>query len=89
MIMAMNKHHCTFGGCPKSSEQPYTDGWSNLCAWGPGIPDGFYCKPHADALEAMLMDGTLAEIQKRQRPVDARLKDRSRPPRKRERAGAA
>jgi len=54
---------CTFDGCNATSEQPYTDGWANLADWRPGVKDGFYCKAHADALEAMLMDGSLGEIQ--------------------------
>jgi hypothetical protein len=42
---------CTFRGCRARTFQPYTDGWANLSAWGPGIPDGWYCGPHADAIE--------------------------------------
>ena len=54
---------CTFDGCTAKSDQPFTDGWSSLGDWGPGIKDGLYCKAHADALEAMLEDGSLGEIQ--------------------------
>ena len=61
--MSITPIRCTFHGCNATTEQPFTDGWADLCAWGPGIKDGFYCKAHADALEAMLEDGSLAEIQ--------------------------
>jgi hypothetical protein len=60
----MTKHHCTFHGCTRASEQPFTDGWASLGSWGPGIPDGLYCRAHADALEQMLETGELAAIQK-------------------------
>jgi hypothetical protein len=43
---------CSFEGCWRTSAQPYTDGWVNLSGWGVGIKDGFYCRPHADAIEA-------------------------------------
>ena len=39
-----------------------SDGWADLGGWGRGVKDGFYCKAHADALETMLMDGSLYEI---------------------------
>ena len=42
---------CTFNGCHARTFQPYTDGWASLAAWGPGILDGWYCGPHADAIE--------------------------------------
>jgi hypothetical protein len=54
---------CTFKGCPKTTEQPFTDGWANLGDWGPGIEDGFYCRAHADALEDLLVSGELGGIQ--------------------------
>jgi hypothetical protein len=57
------KHRCAFGGCWRTSAQPYTDGWANLCDWGLGIPDGFYCGPHADAIEALNDSGELDYIQ--------------------------
>jgi hypothetical protein len=34
-----------------------------LSDWGPGIERGFYCKPHADALEALCDGGELDYIQ--------------------------
>lgn len=46
---------CTFEGCWKTSERPFADGWADLGAWGPGVPDGMYCPQHAAALEAGLM----------------------------------
>jgi hypothetical protein len=48
------KIRCTWDGCWRSSKQPYADGWAHLMLWGPGVPDGFYCKPHADAIDAVL-----------------------------------
>lgn len=54
---------CTFGGCTAKSEQPTEDGWAYLASWGTGIKDGFYCKAHAEALDAMHEDGSLGEIQ--------------------------
>jgi hypothetical protein len=43
---------CSFEGCWRTTWQPYTDGWAGLASWGPGIPDGFYCKQHAAAIDA-------------------------------------
>jgi hypothetical protein len=34
-----------------TTEQPIKDGWANLVDQGPGLPDGYYCKAHADALK--------------------------------------
>jgi hypothetical protein len=48
---------CAWDGCWRHTSQPYTDGWANLVSWGPAVQDGFYCQPHAEALEAVLMDG--------------------------------
>jgi hypothetical protein len=47
--------------CPATTTQPYSDDWSGLAAWGPGIPDGFYCKRCADAIEAALEADELEE----------------------------
>jgi hypothetical protein len=47
---------CTFEGCPKTSEQPRLDGWGYLLDWGPGVPDGFYCREHREAIEAIHWD---------------------------------
>jgi hypothetical protein len=33
-----------------------TEGWAQLVAWGPGIPDGIYCPEHARAIEAIEAD---------------------------------
>jgi hypothetical protein len=44
---------CTYEGCRATSEAPATDGWRQLVDW-PGIADGWYCRPHADALEAVI-----------------------------------
>ena len=57
-------HHCKFEGCRKTVEYPQTfmfppEGWSYLYKYGPGIPDGLHCKEHADAIEAVLMEGGL------------------------------
>ena len=54
------RYRCAFPGCHRSTDRyPYVVGWANLCDWGPGIPDGFYCKPHADAIEALNDSGEL------------------------------
>jgi hypothetical protein len=47
---------CTFSGCRAKTWQPYADGWAGLASWGPGIPDGFYCRAHADAIESLFGD---------------------------------
>jgi len=41
-----------------TTEQPTKDGWAN-CDWGPGIPGGYYCPAHADAIEKVLEEGGL------------------------------
>jgi hypothetical protein len=53
---------CTFAGCWQKTSQPFTDGWTNLGPWGPGIPEGWYCKPHAAALEALEESGELDRL---------------------------
>jgi hypothetical protein len=47
--------NCTFEGCLKTTENP-TGGWRLFSGWGPDH-DGLYCREHADALEAALLDG--------------------------------
>jgi hypothetical protein len=49
---------CSFGDhnelqCRATTEQPTVDGWPYLESWGPGIPDGYYCPAHADAIERL------------------------------------
>jgi hypothetical protein len=53
------KARCSWEGCWRTSTQPYTDGWAILMSWGPHVKDGLYCKAHADALEALEMEGAL------------------------------
>jgi len=48
---------CAYKGCWHRTSQPTLDGWTNLGPWGPGI--GWYCKPHAAALEALEESGEL------------------------------
>jgi hypothetical protein len=50
---------CAFKGCPKTSERPFADGWADLAGWGPGVPDGLYCREHTEALEALLVASKL------------------------------
>jgi hypothetical protein len=57
---------CAFSGCRQTTWQPYTDGWASLMGWGAGIPDGWYCKPHADAIDALDKSGELDSIQTKQ-----------------------
>jgi hypothetical protein len=59
---------CTFDGCNATHRaviSPFLldDGWAWLEQWGPGIKDGIYCPAHVAALDAMLEDGSLKEIQ--------------------------
>jgi hypothetical protein len=63
------RHRCQFEGCLRTVEWPEVftlppEGWSWLQDWGPGVPEGMYCKPHADALEALLVSGELESIQR-------------------------
>jgi len=59
--------YCSFSGCHRSIiRRDYfvpPEGWAYLSDWGPGIKRGFYCKPHADALEALNDSGELDYIQ--------------------------
>jgi hypothetical protein len=32
------------------------DGWGYLSDWGPGVPDGLYCREHKEAIEALHWD---------------------------------
>lgn len=51
------KIQCSFWGCERTTLHPYADGWANLTEWGPSVKNGFYCQAHADALEAVLLEG--------------------------------
>jgi hypothetical protein len=60
-------YHCAFKVCHKAVEYPEVfmlppDGWAWLSGWGPGVKDGMYCKPHASALEELLMAGGLNDV---------------------------
>lgn len=62
------KMKCTYDGCHRTHRRVISailldDGWAYLADWGPGVKEGYYCPAHADALSAMLEDGSLAEIQ--------------------------
>jgi hypothetical protein len=59
----MMLRHCTFEGCPKTTENWLDDRWAHLDGWGIGVREGYYCREHADALEALLENGELEEIQ--------------------------
>jgi hypothetical protein len=48
---------CSWKGCGRTTMQPTLDGWAILSDWGPHVKDGYYCKEHADALEAVLVEG--------------------------------
>jgi len=50
----MAHYRCRFEGCGKTTENWLGDGWSSISDWGPGVPDGLYCREHAAALEAAL-----------------------------------
>jgi hypothetical protein len=49
----MMLRRCEFEGCNKTSEHPRLQGWSYLTDWGPGVPDGYYCPEHKEAIEAI------------------------------------
>jgi hypothetical protein len=60
---------CAFKGCNQTHRRVISgflldDGWAFLAGWGPGVEDGCYCPAHAAALDAMLEDGSLEEIQR-------------------------
>ena len=59
----MAKHRCTFEGCGKTTARPGADGWAYLSDHGPGVPDGLYCRAHAEAIEAVLPE--IVEDQRR------------------------
>jgi hypothetical protein len=59
------KYRCPFTDhnglqCSATSEQPYTDGWTNG-SWGDVYPEGFYCPKHADALDKVEEEGGFDE----------------------------
>jgi hypothetical protein len=54
------KIRCSWEGCWRTTARPYSDGWGYLIGWGPPVKDGWHCKAHGDALEAV-MDGGLDE----------------------------
>jgi hypothetical protein len=57
-----NKIQCPFfNECHAATDQPTADGWAHLSSWGPGIPDGWYCSAHADAIEQVLEAGGFEE----------------------------
>ena len=60
--MDMTLHHCTFAGCWRTSEQPSLDGWTGFDDLAPGVPDGWYCREHVAALEALLVAGKLDDL---------------------------
>ena len=55
------KIRCAWDGCWRTTAHPDTDGWAYLCSWGPAVKDGYYCKAHADAIEAVEMEGGFDE----------------------------
>jgi hypothetical protein len=56
----MQNTRCCWEGCWRSTTRPMFDG-SYLFNWGPHIQDGWYCKAHADAIEAVSDEGGLEE----------------------------
>jgi hypothetical protein len=71
LFKAMKLRRFTFEGCPKTSERPFSEGWAELVAWGPGIPDGLYCKEYTAAIEAIEAD-IGAEYDRLRRPRGTR-----------------
>jgi hypothetical protein len=53
---------CSLEGCWRSTTRhPFLDDWTYLASWGPAVKDGYYCQAHADALEAVLLEGGFDE----------------------------
>jgi len=42
---------CAAKGCAATTTTPGIDRWAWIQDWGEGVPDGFYCPKHGDALE--------------------------------------
>jgi hypothetical protein len=51
------KIRCAWDGCWRTTAHPYADDWAYLCSWPPPVKDGYYCRSHTDAIEAVDMDG--------------------------------
>jgi hypothetical protein len=47
-------HHCEAAGCPETTEQPMKDGWTYFGGFEDDSGMGFYCRHHAEALNAFL-----------------------------------
>jgi len=46
---------CAYPGCPARTDNRLR--WAHLTNWAGGLPDGYYCPAHAEALEAILAEG--------------------------------
>jgi hypothetical protein len=56
------KIRCAWEGCWRSTTRhPFLDDWAYLIGWGPAVKAGYYCKEHADAIEAVEMEGGFDE----------------------------
>jgi hypothetical protein len=50
---------CAYPGCPATTNNRLR--WAYLMDWPGGLPDGYYCPAHAEALEAVLGEGGFDE----------------------------
>jgi hypothetical protein len=66
---------CAFEGCWKTSEHLMLDGWGYLSDWGPGVPDGYYCREHKEAIEAIHQDIAKDIAEERERFEKSRRND--------------
>ena len=56
-----DKIRCCWDGCWRTTLRPDTDGWSFLTSWPQPVKDGYYCRAHVDALEALHLEGGFEE----------------------------
>jgi hypothetical protein len=76
----MTTHYCTFVGCAKSSQQPFTDGWTHFTDDDDeGALDGYYCPEHAQTMFAVYGDERLpASVERRAAVIKRKLARKSR-----------
>ena len=75
---------CSWEGCGRTTTKPTADGWA-YCAWPPPVLPGFYCRRHADWIEAGRRPAT--SLPKARRPGEGRAVRLPRARRQREKGG--
>jgi hypothetical protein len=48
---------CAYPGCPAKTDNRLRWGYWDFAETPGGLPDGYYCPAHSDALEALACDG--------------------------------